>query len=61
MRLIQSSRQWGNMYRHRFYINGKRVTECVFDLTLGQMNMKQEAQRKMENKTGFYRLIWESK
>lgn len=29
-KLVIYSSLWGNLYRHRYYINGLRVTESVF-------------------------------
>lgn len=33
MKLIDHASKWGNLYRHRYYVNGKRVSESVFELT----------------------------
>lgn len=30
MKLLMTSSRWGNLYRFRYYVNGKRVSERAF-------------------------------
>ena len=30
MRLIAHSSKWGNMYRHRYYLDGRRINEAEY-------------------------------
>ena len=61
MRLIQSSSLWGNMYRHRYYVNGKRVNKREFESSYAEILLTyQFHNRKMENKVSSFRVIWET-
>ena len=62
MRFIESSSLWGNIYRHRFYIDGKQVAQWQFDVKFNAMAKSgQSYTRKAESLTGGrYRIIWES-
>lgn len=56
MRAIQSASKWGNLYRFRYFIDGKPVRESDFN-ELQLSNMKR---LPMENTQFGYRLTWES-
>lgn len=58
MKLIESASKWGNLYRRRYYVDGKRVTEAEFDAHMfdGSLDLKPHHEA-----TAFgYRTTWET-
>lgn len=60
MRIIDSASLWGNMYQHRYYVNGKRIDKDTFERAYLQVNDSWIGSLEGGNST-FYRMIWESK
>lgn len=62
MRFIESSTRWGEIYRSRFYIDGKQVAQWQFDAKFNVMVKSGKSYtRKAENLPGGkYRITWES-
>lgn len=61
MKLIQYSSLWGNMYRHRYYKNGTRITEAAYNDALASMRKdldegKTHIYSDHENGTSWYRI-----
>lgn len=56
MKLIKSFSRWGNAYKVRFYVDGKRVSEREYMLTRDTLQ-KACAVTRLDEKTSFgYRL-----
>lgn len=58
MRLIDHASKWGNIYRHRFYIDGKRVSGRVFDDTFLTLFYGKDFTRKSEGGGGWFRVTY---
>jgi hypothetical protein len=58
-RFVASYTKWGNLYRGRFYVDGKRVPEWRYDVLFNTYVSKSGASytRKMENHSIGYRII----
>lgn len=58
-RFVASYTKWGNVYRGRFYVDGKRVPEWRYDVLFNVHVSKSGASytRKMENRNIGYRII----
>lgn len=59
MRLIMTSSRWGNLYRNRFYVNGRRVTERVW-AEAREAAGKAIAMKDSERVSYGYRTVWEA-
>lgn len=60
-RVIQSSSKWGNLYRHRFYIDGRRVREDEFDRAQADIAKSESewSRTPMENTQTGFRIVWD--
>jgi hypothetical protein len=59
MRLIHTSSRWGVGYNHRFYIDGRRVTQNAFELEYERLGLDKVV-GKSEAFSGGYRTTWEA-
>jgi hypothetical protein len=59
-RLIHNSARWGVGYRHRFYIDGRRVTQSVFELEYERLGLD-KVEGESEVRACGWRTIWEVK
>lgn len=57
MKLTEISSLWGNLYRHRYYIDGKRVSDDTFSYSTKDINLSETGKSK---KTAYgYRKDWD--
>ena len=54
-----TSSRWGNLYRNRFYVNGRRVTERVW-AEAREAAGKAIAMKDSERVSYGYRTVWEA-
>lgn len=59
-RCVHTLSRWGETYRRRYYVNGKRVVEPVFDFELEPL-LQAGVAHTVETKGGLVRYTWESK
>lgn len=59
-RCVCTLSRWGETYRRRYYVNGKRVIEKAFDFELEPL-LQEGIAHIMETKGGLIRYTWESK
>lgn len=56
-KLVIYSSLWGNLYRHRYYVNGLRVTESVFLDNLESLK-ESTINRTHESGSSWYRITY---
>ncbi len=57
MKLTMTSSLWGNLYRHRYYIDGQRVSDDTFSYKTKDLKLDDTGKSK---KTSYgYRKDWE--
>lgn len=62
MRFVETSSRWGNLYRRRYYVNGRRVTESEFDSRIAPhlaAHPHASMAGRVENAGGLHRAIWD--
>lgn len=60
MRLVETASRWGNLYRYRYWANGKQVTRESFD-AMRDLNGFTLGNKKPMEKTSYgFRNVWES-
>lgn len=59
MKLIQHSSLWGNLYRHRYYKDGKRISEAEYDRLLKERT--DDLNRTLEKSGSVYRIVHRTK
>jgi hypothetical protein len=60
MRLMHTSSLWGVGYRHRFYIDGRRVTQLAFEDEFVRLGLDADGGRA-ERRGVLHRQIWETR
>lgn len=60
MRLIETASLWGNLYRFRYFANGKPVSYIEFDHLRRAHGFTAGNRQPMETTTYGFRVIWES-
>ena len=59
MKLIETCSRWGNLYRTRYYVDGRLVKVANFNRTYRDLNLTND--QGILEKTSFgYRKIWKS-
>lgn len=60
MRFTHTSSRWGIMYRHRFYIDGRRVTQHAFEIAFIAYPDAHRAKQQNGRATSYgWRTDWE--
>jgi hypothetical protein len=57
MKLVKTASRWGNVYNFRYFIDGIRISESIFDITYRKKGLTPEA-GVMENTDFGFRKIW---
>lgn len=57
MKLIQSASKWGNLYRFRYYYDGKQISKAKAEWLLAGKHIKSP----MEKTSYGFRIVWEIK
>ena len=60
MRLIEHASKWGNLYRRRWYVDGRRVSRDAFDVALDRLRQNSAVEPRTEKGWTFFRIIWET-
>lgn len=59
MKLIDHASKWGNMFRHRYYINGYRVKEQEFNYMFKSLSKEYPYERKYESDNTTFRITYQ--
>lgn len=58
MKLINHASKWGNLYRHRYYKDGRRITEKEYLYHLGNIITEEVYGRKLESHPTWFRVTY---
>lgn len=62
MKLIETQSKWGNLYKRRYYVDGKLVSESEFDSALDKLMFEHNhasMAAKYEDTPYGFRTVWE--
>jgi len=60
MRLIETASRWGNLYRFRYWVDGKQVSRSEFDAIRERNGFTAGNRMPMQDMPYGFRIIWES-
>jgi hypothetical protein len=60
MQLAASASRWGNIYRFRYYIDGRRVSKFAWDSEFGEHTSPRWTTKMVDTKFGF-RMVYEER
>lgn len=58
MKLIDHGSKWGDVFRHRFYIDGKRVPQWKLESVFNAYSKHYDYERKYESDTTWFRVTY---